>query len=305
MPRHTPTPNTPSDSELVLHKASELTVIQTIQRIPTDARLRQMARQWDSSKEGILFVAEITDGEHAGVLHVYDGGTRWKAMLEFALNDEGVPVGDPEYVFVCWVRRMTEQEAADAFISFNTEAKRPSPYFQYQVGLIARTPWCVAIESGLAANHAIVGQSASANRLAAVGSAKAIVEAAARYAETVGHSDPWVFAAEQLAEVIRITRLAYTDGGAYDNNVMRAVSEILALNLRHGVAVDTARLAEKVGSKTPEQWHTEGLALSRVSSAGSSHRGTLVRYQMVALYNTRIGAARRILGAMVVTDDAA
>ena len=63
---------------LEIRKASEIRMISTIQRKPTDDRLRKMAASFDSRKIGVVELARITDGEYKGYLHPIDGGTRVK-----------------------------------------------------------------------------------------------------------------------------------------------------------------------------------------------------------------------------------
>ena len=51
----------------------------------------------------MLLVARIKDGEHAGKLHIYDGGTRYKL---------GMATVGPDHVMPCWVEDMKLAEAA-------------------------------------------------------------------------------------------------------------------------------------------------------------------------------------------------
>ena len=74
--------NGTSNGRLEMHRIGDVTVLEHIQRIPKDSRVKALGRNgWQAKKQGILLVARITDGEHAGTLHVYDGGTRWRLGL--------------------------------------------------------------------------------------------------------------------------------------------------------------------------------------------------------------------------------
>src|SRR4051812_1458055 len=107
-----------SNGRLEMRKLGELTVLEHIQRVPRDSRLKAMAREgWQPKKQGIFLVAAITDGDNAGVKHVYDGGTRWRL---------GMATVGPDYVIPAWVEDMTEADAAEKFDIFNSESKKPT-----------------------------------------------------------------------------------------------------------------------------------------------------------------------------------
>src|SRR3954452_23411087 len=78
------------------HRLGDLTVLDEIQRVPKDSRIKTLGRNgWQEKKQGILLVAKITDPPpYIGKLHVYDGGTRWRLGLR--------TVGE-DYVMPCWV----------------------------------------------------------------------------------------------------------------------------------------------------------------------------------------------------------
>ena len=102
------------------------------------ASVKSMAKAgWQVKKQGILLVAEITDGEHAGTKHIYDGGTRLRL---------GMRLVGPDYVMPCWVEDLTLAEAAEKFDIFNSESKKPSPYDHYKVGIAYHEPHQTAIK---------------------------------------------------------------------------------------------------------------------------------------------------------------
>src|SRR5437870_4110064 len=114
----TEAPAVPVEGRLEHHRLGDLEVLEHIQREPKQSRINTMVRQgWQPKKQGILLVAKITDGDHAGTHHVYDGGTRWRVGRR--------TVGD-EWVMPCWVEDLTEAEAAERFDIFNSESKKPS-----------------------------------------------------------------------------------------------------------------------------------------------------------------------------------
>lgn len=287
----------PSDSELSLYKAQDLTVIAELQRKPTDQRLRQMIDTWDPQLEGILFVARITDGDHAGELHVYDGGTRWKAQMEH---------GDPEYIFVCWVKDMTEQQAALAFIAFNTMSSRPHAYYQYHVGIHAGTDWALAIQAALAGTGVSAGQSPSTDVIAAVTAMKRIVVAAHRTADRGGSTDPWSAAVHHLSETLRIARLMQGDdewpgGDCWQADFLQAIAGVLAKN--DGVIPDEARWKNVCASRGIAQWVRTAQG-RREGLGGSESRSNFVRYTIVDAYNRGLRSARNRLngGTPVVAE---
>jgi hypothetical protein len=277
----------PTDSELTLYKAEDLVVISELQRKPNDQRLRMMIDAWSPELEGILFVARITDGDHAGELHVYDGGTRWKAQMEH---------GDPEHIFVCWVKDMTEQEAAQAFIAFNTMSSRPHAYYQYQVGIHASTDWALAIQVALTASGLTAGQTPRVDVVAAITAMKRIVTAAHRVADRGGSTDPWAAASHHLAETLRIARLMQGDaewpnGDCWQADFLQAIAGVLAKNA--GVIPDENRWKAVCASRGIAQWVR--LAQGRREGLGGSEsRSNFVRYTIVDAYNRGLRASSRI-----------
>jgi hypothetical protein len=128
----------PDRGELRFLPAKDLTVIRAIQRQPSPARVRQFqGEKWNEAKTGILQVARITDGEYKGRLHIVDGGTRWQAKM----ND-----GDENYMFPCYVRDMTQEEAAKAFLALNKDSMKPSAFARYAVGVRAGEPAALAMK---------------------------------------------------------------------------------------------------------------------------------------------------------------
>src|SRR3954464_9159462 len=127
----------PDRGELRHLPAKDLTVIAAIQRQPSPSRVRQFqGERWSDAKTGILSVARIKDGEYKGKLHIVDGGTRWKAKVD----------DDANYVFPCYVRDMTLEQAAQAFLAFNKDSMKPSAFARFQVGVRAGDKYALAIK---------------------------------------------------------------------------------------------------------------------------------------------------------------
>lgn len=287
----------PRDSHLAgrfqLLRAGDLTVIKAIQRRPSNDRIRKLRRDWDGSKVGVLMVAEITDGEYKGKLHVYDGGSRL-----LAIYDEETGEGDPEYMFQCVVTRMTFSEAARAFLDFNQLSMKPSAFSRYKVGIRAGEEVALAIQQALVdlGLEATDGHSSYGNgspgRFAAFAAAERIV----KHAEG-RHDGPdsWAEAAGHLAWVLTQTRLAYKPDNedapahAHDADIIQATSFLglaypvirgndeVEANLRRALttwlAKDT-KLYSRGALMTPPHWRvvlsTQGKG---ATLAGSSSRG--------------------------------
>ena len=243
----TPLTMSSDNGDMELHYAKELTVLKHIQRTPTDSRIRSLAADWEPSKEGVIFVAKITDGEHIGVLHPYDGGTRVVAQQTY---------GDPDHVFLCWVKEMTEQEAADAFLTFNMLSRRPSAYSQYVVALEADHAWAHAILDATNAVGVTVAEHSTSNKLSAVKACERIV--------TNRHHDDFTEAKEHLIEVFNVTMTAYPgQPEAYDADLIQAISRILLDN--ETVPVDMRRMQSTIASRPMSNWRYAAMAAVKMS----------------------------------------
>lgn len=242
----------------------DLAVLEHIQRIPKESRLKAMSKHgWQPKKQGILLVAEIVDGPHAGTLHVYDGGTRFRLAK--------MTVGD-EYVMPCWVEPMTEAEAAEKFDIFNSESKKPTAFDHYKVGVAYGEPHQVAIKKGLDALGLVGGETSSYGNgepgvVAALASCKRIVEATYRATKDGEETHRWAEASRRLVEVLSILRDAYTDETAHDSDMMQAVNRI---RVQHGAEFSGSTrdfLVKVIGSATASRWRS--LAQSNIEQSGS------------------------------------
>ena len=112
-----------------MHRLGDLKIWSTSRGCRGSRASRRWPNGWQSKKQGILLVAKITDGDHVGMHHVYDGGTRRRLGLQTVGADYEMP---------CWVEDMTEAQAAEKFDIFNSESKKPTAYDHYKVGHCVR-----------------------------------------------------------------------------------------------------------------------------------------------------------------------
>ena len=284
-----PTKSNPGNYEL--HYASDLTVLSEIQRVPTDARITQLAREWDRSKEGILLVAEITDGEHAGTLHVYDGGTRLRAKLNGAPStqriDEVKP--QPNYVFETVVKPMTMKEAAEAFLSFNRDSRKPGAMDQYVIGVEAGEPVHIALKEVLDHFGVTAGYPPSRDTLAAIKAAERVIG--------MGSND--VPAGKQLLlDTLSLTRDIYHDGHAHDADLIQAIARLIHLNpVLLTTKAARSRLIEITSALSVGQWRmkAQNERGMEATSGGSSSRAVHLARQIGEKYNVRKKIGKLVL----------
>ncbi len=220
----------PDRGELRFLPAKDLTVIAAIQRQPSPARVRQFqGEKWNEAKTGILQVARITDGEYKGRLHIVDGGTRWKAKM----ND-----GDENYMFPCFVRDMTLEEAAKAFLAFNKDSQKPSAFARYMVGVRAGEPVALAMKRAFELVPVMPNASVSTfgdgngtlGDFAAIAAAERIVTTAYKA------EGDWEKGSDLLAWSITTGRRAYPQFGhpgvafGHDADIIQAIASIGMLN---------------------------------------------------------------------------
>lgn len=264
------------NGHLEMCSLGELTVLEHIQRVPRDSRVKSMAKGgWQPKKQGILLVANITDGKHAGAKHVYDGGTRWRVGR--------MTVGD-DYVLPCWVEDMTEAEAAEKFDIFNSESKKPTAYDHYKVGIAYGEPYQVAIKGALD-SLGLVGAETSSygngepGQVAALAACKRVIDGAYKEHKALTDEDErWELASERLAEVLSILRTAYTDESAHDADLIQAVAR---LRTQHGSLSQKARrhLVNTIGSATAARWRA--IAQGNIEQSGSQG-GSVSRANFIA-----------------------
>jgi hypothetical protein len=270
---------------LETHRLGDLTALEHIQRVPRESRVKSMAKNgWEAKKQGILLVAKITDGDHAGTLHIYDGGTRWRVGLRTVGEDYEVP---------CWVEDMSEAEAAEKFDIFNSESKKPTAFDHYKVGIAYGEPHQTAIKKALD-SLGLVGAEASTygngepGQVAALAACKRVVDGAFKEHKHLEDVDErWTKASERLAEVIGILRDAYTDDTAHDADMTQAVAR---LRTQHGELAPGVRrhLVNTIGSHTVGEWRD--LATRNIensgSQGGSTSRANFIATLLVTEHNT-------------------
>ena len=268
----------PVKGDLDLIYAKDMKVLQHIQRRPTDSRLRSMAAEWDEAKVGIIQVARITDGAFVGTLHPYDGGTRVVSQQVY---------GDPNYVFICWVKDMTEKEAAEAFLACNNDSRPPSAYFRYTVALEAGHEWAQAIHDATARVGVTVAEHTTSTKISAVQACQRVVHSRLLAS--------WQEAEDHLVDTLEVTMAAYPGSGeAYHNDLIQAVSRIL---LDNASIIDRSRLQAIIAVKNVGLWVAAAQAARgalAATSGGSESRSNTLRYELIGQYNKRLAAAKKL-----------
>src|SRR5580765_5100171 len=189
---------------LEILKASDISVIPTIQRKPTDDRLRKMAREWDVRKVGVIEVVRIQDGEYKGRLHAVNGGTRVECQKQY---------GDPDFLFLCVVKEMSYQEAAQEFLWSNGLSMKPSAFARYAVGVRAGEPAAKAIDTALKRLELIGSQSSSTYGNGSEGSFAAFAAAERIVGAVYKATDDWEEASEHFHWTLVFCREAYPQYG--------------------------------------------------------------------------------------------
>jgi hypothetical protein len=264
------------NGRMEFNRIGDLTVLPHIQRVPKDSRIKALAKAgWQPKKQGILLVAHIQDGDHAGVKHVYDGGTRWKLAK--------ATVGD-DYIMPCWVEDLTEAEAAEKFDIFNSESKKPTAYDHYKVGVAYGEPYQTAIKVALDQLGLEAGETSSYGNgdpgvVAALAACKRIIDGAYKAARDITDDhERWATASSRLVEVLEIMRDAYTDETAHDADMMQAVARLRA---QHGELSAEARrhLVNTIQTATVARWRS---AAQSVQEASGSQGGSVSRSNFIA-----------------------
>jgi hypothetical protein len=292
---------TPDRGQLLHLPAKELTVLKAIQRDPSAARVRQFqGDRWNESKTGVLQVARITEGEYKGRLHIVDGGTRWKAKIED---------GDVNYMFPCYVRDMSFEDAARAFLAYNKDSMKPSAFAKYAVGVRAGEHAPLAVKKALdsiplTANPSVssFGDQDKTGDFAAFAAADRIVQRA--YAQ----EPAWDKAADLLAWSIRMGRQAYPQNGqpgaayGHDADTIQAIAKIgmanplvtgdseRERNLTHsintwlGSTPNLQKLFKHNSRMEPSHWKVELMRVTK-NHGGSSSRGNVLADLIVKNHN--------------------
>jgi hypothetical protein len=279
----TGTPEGTKNGRLEYHPLGELTVLEDIQRVPKDSRLNTLGRNgWQPKKQGILLVARITDGEHAGEHHICDGGTRHKLGLR--------TVG-PDYVMPCWVEDMTLAEAAEKFDIFNSERDKPSAFDHYKVGIAYGEPHQTAIkrafdELGLVGAETSSYGNGEPGEVAALAACKAVVLGRYKEIKKGPEAKRWAAGSDRLVEVLSVLRDAYSTTNAYDGDMIRAVARIRAQN---GTLAPQAReqLVSTIGTLAPAQWRSMAQNVQEASGSqgGSESPANFISTLIVTHHN--------------------
>jgi hypothetical protein len=297
------TPTTPDRGQLLHLPAKDLTVLKPIQREPSPARVRQFqGDNWNEEKTGILQVARIAEGEYKGRLHIVDGGTRWKAKIED---------GDGNYMFPCYVRTMSFEAAAKAFLAYNKDSMKPSAFAKYAVGVRAGEQAALAVKKALESipltpNPSVssFGDTDKQGHFAAFAAADRIVQRA--YA-----AEPdWDKAADMLAWSIRMGREAYPQNGqpgaayGHDADTIQAIAKIgmanplvignrerewnltKSINTWLGETENLQKLFKYRSRMEPPHWKVELMRVTK-NHGGSSSRGNVLASLIVKNHNRK------------------
>ena len=260
-----------------MHRLGDLKTLEHIQRVPKESRIKKTLAKngWQSKKQGILLVAKITDGDHVGMHHVYDGGTRLRLGLQ--------TVG-PGHAMPCWVEDMTEAQAAEKFDIFNLESKKPTAYDHYKVGIAYGEPYQTAIKRALDSLGLEGGETSSygdgePGQVAALAACKRVIDGAYKEHKDLGDDrSAGSSASERLAEVLAILRDAYTDKDAHDADMLQAVAR---LRTQHGEFTSEVRgrVVNVIGSATAARWRS--IAQGDIERSGSQG-GSVSRANFIA-----------------------
>lgn len=273
-----------TNGRLEMRRIGDVTVLEHIQRVPKESRVKALGKSgWQPKKQGILLVAKITDGNHMGTHHVYDGGTRWRLAKS--------TVGD-DYVMPCWVEDMTEAEAAEKFDIFNSESKKPTAYDHYKVGIAYGEPYQTAIKVALDDLGLVGGESSSYGNgepgvVAALAACKRIIEGAYKSArDQTDDTVRWARASERLVEVLAVMRDAYTDDTAHDADMMQAVARLRAQHGEFGPEV-RRHLVNTIGATTVSMWRSlaQRVQDQTGSQGGSSSRANFIAQILASEHN--------------------
>jgi len=291
----------PDRGELRHLPAKDLTVIQAIQREPSPSRVRQFqGERWNDAKSGILSVARITDGEYKGRLHIVDGGTRWKAKIKD---------GDENFLFPCYVKDMTVEGAAQAFLAFNKDSMKPSAFARYVVGMRAGEPSALAMKRAFEAVPVIPSQSVSTFGDENVPGDFAAIAAAERIVTTVYKAEgDWDNAADLLTWTIKMGRRAYPQHGhqgtadGHDADIIQAVAAIgmqnppligddqrehnlaRGINTWLGTGERNNKLFDYLQTMKPSHWKV-ALVDATKNHGGSASRGQALAKLLVTNHN--------------------
>lgn len=286
----------PDHEKVPLVRAGDLDVIAAIQRTPTTQRIKQLSGDnWVEEKRGILLVARITDTRHKGTLHIYDGGTRWRA----AVKTHG-----PDYLFPVYILDMTYKEAAAAFMANNTDARLPSKYYQYLIGLECEPtlyPQYFAIRDAMSAlglevgTHPTYGNGAP-GVVAAVTACERIVS---DWKKSLG---TWEEASARLAEIIAYCREIYDYDGAHNADLMQAMSLLWVLN-PDDFSRDSFRdsFRRKTEKYSVSQWSQKAKEAAE-SQGGSESRAVHLARRLARNYNLGRRSEKYMLVSPKVND---
>lgn len=268
---------------LELHRLGDLTVLEDIQRVPKDSRIKTLGRNgWQPKKQGILLVAQITDTEQQGTFHIYDGGTRHRLGLQ--------TVG-PDYVMPCWVEDMTLAEAAEKFDIFNSEAKKPSPYDHYKVGIAYGEPHQTAIKRAFDIVGLVGAETSSygnghPGEVAALVACKNVVIGGYKEGKELPEPARWEAGSDRLVDVLEILRDAYTNADAHDADMIQAVARVRAQN--GAMSADTREhFVKTISQLSSALWRSMAQTVQEASGSqgGSQSRANFISTLLATEHN--------------------
>lgn len=296
--------SSPDRGKLLFLPAKDLTVIAAIQRQPSPARVRMFqGDKWMEEKSGILSAARITDGEYAGRMHIVDGGTRWQAKMDD---------GDENYIFACYVKDMTLEDAARAFLAYNKDSMKPSAFARYAVGVRAGEPAALAVKAALESIPLLPNPSASrfGDNNGTTGDFAAFAAAERIVMKAYAVEGDWGKAGDLLAWCITTGRKAYPQHGepgaafGHDADTIQAIARIgmanplvlgddereanlaRAINTWNGTGVLNTKLFKTASKMEPSHWKIE-LMKEMKNHGGSTSRGQFLARLFVTNHNRK------------------
>src|SRR5262245_27883940 len=145
--------------------------------------------------------------------------------------------GDENYVFPCYVRNMSLEEAAQAFLALNKDSMKPSAFARFQVGVRAGEASALAMAEAFKQVPVLPSQSSSTFGDNGQAGDFSAIAAAERIVLTVYKAEgDWDKASDLLAWCITMGRQAYPQHGhpgtafGHDADIVQAIARIGMLN---------------------------------------------------------------------------
>lgn len=274
-------------------------IIEELQREFKPARVRQLAREWDNRKVGVLQAAEYLDHTGETKLHLTDGHHRARAheAALAAAKSEGKDWVAPSLPVVVF-GEMTRQDIAIDFISTNNDGRKIPPFDNYQVAIIAKEPWALAMKQAFNRSAPFsLTRKAGDRDIAATNSVRRAMERANKLFDKPGK---WVEAKKLIGLVQELILKAWpvADKGFKRQNgdVIQALMGLLVINREQLVDSDDAAMNRSVLAGVMAQ-HDAGMwiNMSKLMPENQNAASSGARYRFLILlwaraYNEVAGA---------------